>query len=251
VSIPEATIHKVAVIKDSLHLYPNTPPLPDTDPAVVYRRRLLDLTLGCEPEDIVRKQVLDQYCNSDPRSLEIEHFGKADADELAEAVANALLPRGLKLFARHRWLSSDETLRESCLLLGWHGIFERAVPRWLAAQRAKTAVAPPGQDDQDWSMAPSGSGTHEGGRGGASSWAEDNEKQRHTLESWIESNPRQRILTKLITVGPQVRLLHRCFAVAGEGWDDAQLAAVLRGGSRKFRRGGIFHNKPPNTFVLS
>jgi hypothetical protein len=147
------------VIKESLQLYPDAPPLPDTHPSVVHRRRLLDLTLGCEPDDIVRKQVLDQYCTSDPRSPAIEHYGKANADELAEAVAKALLPRGLKLFARHRWLSSDETLRESCLLLGWHGIFERAVPRWLAAQRAKTAVAQLGQDDQDWSMAPSGSGT--------------------------------------------------------------------------------------------
>ena len=102
-------------------------PLPDTHEAVKHRRVLLQMCLGNRsPVEAGRLEKLDFWANGDPRSDVVEHFGSSSEDTIITEIIQALLPRALPVFPRHRWLTSADAMKEAALLCGFHRLLERA-----------------------------------------------------------------------------------------------------------------------------
>ncbi len=59
-------------------------------------------------------------------------------DKWARECACALVPRALRIFPRHRWLTSfDGCIDDVTLLACTHNLLSRASPIWLAALKGK------------------------------------------------------------------------------------------------------------------
>jgi hypothetical protein len=224
-------------VKSNLVIYEGALALPDDCEAVLHRRRLLDLLFGHSLDLSYRKRILDACCNGDIRSTRIEHYGNANPDKLARAIVFALLPCSLRVFPRHRWLSSTESLREGCLLFNVHGIFQQALPRWLLEMGGpkKKGSEPLAGWVEDGPLVPIDARLGDAPDGNAYQWADENDKRRATMQAWAATFPGPRLLVMCIAISPQTHMLRRYFDMASSSWDVAQLKEMLKSGSHKYR----------------
>lgn len=225
-------------MKANLVLYPNALALPDDCEAVLHRRRLLDIVFGHGLDLSHRKRMLDACCNGDIRSTQIEHYGNASPDKLARAIVFSLLPCSLRVFPRHRWLSSTESLREGSLLFNVHSIFQQALPRWLSEMAGKPKKVSDRRAGwvEDGPLVPIEARVGDADcQGNGFQWADENDKRRATLQAWAATSPGPRLLVMCIGISPQTRMLCRYFDMASSSWDVAQLKEMLKSGSRKYR----------------
>jgi hypothetical protein len=223
------------VILSNLDIFEGAAQLPDDDPSTLYRRRLLDETLGNDLANMQRKKVLDACCNGDVREESIAHFGNMSGTDIAKAVAAALLPRALPIFPRHRWLSSAECIAEASLLFNWHHIFARAVKAWISDQHKETDAGGdfrPDHHNQE-ALVPISEQLQQ--QGSAADRAKENARNRSGLKNWVESNPGKPLLILLLSMRPQVKLLSRYFREAGVAWDKNQHIAMMLSGKREYR----------------
>ena len=197
-----------AVLKSRLVTYEGAQPLSDWHPTVVHRRRLLDVCFDSTPTSRTRRDILDKYLNGDIRSYDVEHYGNVNADELLNAVSEAILPGALPLFARHRWLTSSEVIRESLLLFCIHHIGEQAIPRWVTSGKNGDDYT----DDGLWSaLVPRNveevddASVLVGPDAAKTTWSKENDQHRHDALSWAASSPGRNLVIMGLSTPPQVQ----------------------------------------------
>jgi hypothetical protein len=217
------------LIASRMDIFEAAGPEPPSSPAGIRRRALLDFVFGDETCYAERKLVLSTYCG-DIDSKEIRVYGDCDRQEVARAISQALLPRALPVFPRHRWLSSAECLLELTLLHNIHGIWEDAVEIWVAEKKSTSSKQQDGHEDEQLQDADVAA-KHQ-----SSDWAEKNERHRGALLDWVRSEPAANLIVMLTMTRPQVTNLALFFKEARAKWDDQQLFDALENsGSRQYR----------------
>jgi hypothetical protein len=217
------------LIARRIDIFRGAGPEPPSSPAGIRRRAFLDFIFGDEICYAERKLVLSTYCG-DIDSKEIRVYGACDRQEVARAISQALLPRALPVFPRHRWLSSAECILELALLHNIHGIWEDSVEIWVAEKKSTNKQHDGHEDDiaehgPDLATKPS-----------SSDWAEKNERHRGSMLDWVRSKPAANLIIMLTFTRPQVKNLALYFQEAGAKWDEQQLFEALEHeGSRQYR----------------
>ncbi len=99
-----------------------------------------------------RKLVLVTYFNGDWHSPQPVHYHApgcmcgADTPEAAAAfqahVVQAIMPKMVPLFPRHRWVGAPQTLDELLLLCFLHDLYRQVVPVWLQCLRCRRNPTP-------------------------------------------------------------------------------------------------------------
>eukprot|EP00975_Prorocentrum_lima_P062204 12884383-Prorocentrum_lima.AAC.1 len=157
-----------------------------------------------------------------------------------------MLPSGIPVFPRHRWLSSQPVI-QNYVVLGIHNIFSRSVPVWLAMLRGgaadqvaigrKAAVAP-----QKWELGDSDSEGEEQAvldpaaappfgaatDSAASRWQQWNEQMRGSARNFAAAQPEARLLLSLIALKLSSHFLARVEGVAAASWDISQWGDTIR-----------------------
>eukprot|EP00974_Lingulodinium_polyedra_P042809 4110423-Lingulodinium_polyedra.AAC.1 len=103
---------------------------------MVYKEAVLDLCLPVQMKALRRQRArLTLLLTGDLRSNDIDYFSEEEApdlDKYSKDLVAALLPHAVKVFARHRWLTSLASLQATLLIALCHNIFNRAVVIWLS-----------------------------------------------------------------------------------------------------------------------
>ncbi len=190
-----------------------------------HRGRILDIWIsGKETAKHKKRRVILEATMMDNWEYDVCNVfvGEHDTDEIVEAkldtwaeqATEALLPQRLKLFARHRWVTSTECSGELTLLSLCHNVLPRAVTIWAQKLNVnkkafqlelEEVVLEHLQDDPN------------------SYWKAFNEKHRgQATRLTLPSTTSQILLWHKCTL-PCVQLTDRCLRQASDTWDRNEL----------------------------
>lgn len=225
-------------------------PPPAGHPALAERDRVLGAFLsGSKLGTRQRKLILQELLHGDPRRDMVEYCSplpNPDIGAWATAVASALLPCGIAVFNRNRWLKSVGMLQDVCLLASMHGVLRRAVPPWVRRLRGERpefappaelmrapGAAHPGEDVGDpmvvWDAEGAGGAQQEKRPG--EDWAEYNARQRSTAWQFATSPVASADLAVAsVTLRPQADLMSKLLYIASDEWlSEARVQAHVTG----------------------
>jgi hypothetical protein len=203
-----------------------------------YRNLVLDLCLPKTAKGIARKVRLQEALTSDIREERIVYYrpgGKPDMWMWVVQLAGDLLPGGVAIFQRRRWMSSTRPLSDTCRLAQVHHVLVRVVPRWLRVLSGNPpeevikhvwADGHPDEEEEELRLvayADGGDNAANGGEKGQFDWAEWNKSQRTLTLRWIQVNPAHLLTVARIMLEPQIRLLGAIETITSRRWAEQQL----------------------------
>jgi hypothetical protein len=251
------------VLMDSADIHINILPPRKEDSNSAYRAAVFDLLL---PKTIVgrkRRAVLERLLHGDMTGNSIDvYFRLEDAsvvkqrealEEWAQDVADALFPCAHKVFPRHRWLTSVETLEGPALLCACHNLLPRAVPLWMAAlaraAKDKGNAGQAGADSNldDESLVPVGGNDQDK----KSAWVKENEKARGDARAFALSEPLGPLLLLRISMGPQIALMRHFLYSGSAAWDADQQKGHVLGKASLYRIVEAHRGESTKTFYAT
>jgi hypothetical protein len=228
------------------------------------RNALLDLFI---PSDTViaeqRRTVLKALLHGHPSSLFVEWHDpdpNADLDKWARLVARTLLPGGVPIFNRNRWIRNLASLGCFGLLLNFHRLLQRAVPLWLANARGKPLVAvrpdreeaddlvadntwEPSEDEQEGCEGQADLIDRQSRKQPGEDDAAFNKRQKTDAASFAESLTADADLTVLVLVlGPHAHLMDRMLKLSSKEWELKALVQAQENGGSMRTRIQMYHN---------
>ena len=233
----------VQVLLSAINDVLDAAPLPPDAECNVYLAAFLRATMPGTDEGFRRGKELSRLLMSDIREpgIVLRVPGTMlDRSEWAHAVANNLLPAGIKIFPRHRWCNSLETIAEFTLLAGVHDVLHRAGKLWLGdgqkvsapVAKAVVGVEPSwavSDDEVEQETATSQLVLANSKEAGAVSekdptsvWTEFNKNQRSKALRFVASRPGDRLVVVLVALQLSVLFLR---TVEHIGSDKFQMAA--------------------------
>jgi hypothetical protein len=237
-------------IANHLDIYPGPPPS-DTSSTfehkegVARKHKLFDLCLpdGDRSAEL-RKIRLSRFLNGliSPR---LQFFGRLDRETVSRRIAMELLPAAIKIFPRHRWLTSGKSFADSALLFGIGDdgdIAAEALSDWLGCDAANT----PGYGaDGSWEpdvTEPTCKNSNSKNKDAAepaldvgSFFEELRQQAKMSLPRWIPTQPAARLVILLLAMGPTLHATASCLHMGSSEWDLEQMAAQMKGLPYKFR----------------
>ena len=182
------------------------------EPSASPRDALIDVCVPeTGPKSIARKSALKELLQTDLTRSSCSVFSADPTfskSDWARDVATQLLPIGVPIFLRHRWMNSVTPLSECALLSMVWGLFTRCVPPWVSELKGKDVSvcfmeswdvdSDDGQDDAAQARPDSDS----------FDLAAYTRRQRRDAISFARSEPGPRLLICVICCQPQVRMLH-------------------------------------------
>ena len=221
-----------AVLVANVKVYPSRGPDPD-DEHIQHRDALLDLLLPATPAGEKRRRVLQELLTGDIRHPFIAWHTLESApsvDVWATRVAAALVPTGggVRMFPRHRWMNSLQSVSDCALLANVHGVLLQAIPRWCAVLRGKPGHASVWALDDDEAAEPGNGDEATGEPTGGDVWQLFLEKQRGDAARFAKSDPAGTLLIIRLALQPQVRLFCSIQDFASADWYAQALSAAAQ-----------------------
>ena len=151
----------------------------------------------------------------------------------AAETALALLPKGVPVFQRHRWMNSTTSVAETALIANTFNLLERTTPLWVGELKGRVAAEAPipswcvdsESEDEGENVAKAAV------QGQKIDFAAFNRRQRRDARTFAQSKPGPGLLVLLACSQPQARLLWVVEHNAAEGFDREQMVRLIREGA--------------------
>jgi hypothetical protein len=178
------------------------------------------------PSSAARKCTLNTFLNGSVAPRLQYWGGPVQTEYAAKQLTEAILPRSLPLFARHRWCTSRQTFAEAALLFSFcDGYLARdAILEWLhradpdydeaGSWNAVVSVAEPADDESKWSQLAA--------------------QARTDAADWARKLPGPRLIAMVLTMAPQVIMMNALLRKGSRAWELEQMFASVQLGSASF-----------------
>lgn len=212
------------VLESSITAVLDAYPFPSSSEGNIYLAACLRATLPGTDQGLQRAKELSMLLTSDIRESAIVlrvPGGQLDRAVWARRVADLLLPAGIKVFPRHRWCNSLESIASYSLLGCVHNVLHRAGKLWLGATKKVSVPAPQNvvstwavSDDEEEDITAQMVVVANTNAAGAASeqdptkvWTQFKQNQKAKALRFVSSRPVDRLMVILISMELSVSFL--------------------------------------------